>query len=77
MNPYFGIGVGVYFLHQDLNDTSGSLTAQNTNKTAIGGFLAAGLDLPANLLIEARYHILQPEGGTNADGLQLMAGIRF
>ena len=75
IRPYFGVGAGAYFINQTLPDSFGN--NQTTNKTAIGGFLGAGLDLPSNLMIEARYHIIQKVGAYKADGLQLMAGFRF
>jgi outer membrane protein W len=75
IRPYYGIGVGAYFIRQNIPDSIGN--RENTNATALGGFLAAGLDLPDNLLIEARYHIIQKEGSANASGLQVTAGIRF
>jgi outer membrane protein W len=75
VRPYVGVGVGAYFVHQNLPDDSG--VNQNSNKVAIGGYIGAGLDLPSNFLVEARYHILQRVGTYNSDGLEVMAGIRF
>ena len=75
VRPYYGIGVGAYFIRQNIPNSVG--TQQNVNATALGGFLAAGLDLPSNLLVEARYHIVQKEGSANSGGLELTAGIRF
>lgn len=75
IRPYLGIGAGVYFVHEQLPNDSG--VQENTNKAAIGGYIGAGLDFPSNLLVEARYHIIQNVGTYNVSGLQLMAGIRF
>lgn len=75
VTPYLGFGAGAYFIHQSGLDASGA--RENDNKTAIGGYIAAGLDLPDNLIVEARYHIIQKVGLYNSSGLQLMAGIKF
>lgn len=75
VRPYFGVGAGAYFIHQNLPDDSGA--NQNTNKVAIGGYLGAGVDFSSNLLLEARYHIIQKVGGYNSGGLEVTAGIRF
>ncbi len=75
VRPYLGFGAGVYFVHVKVPDNFD--VEQTKNATALGGFVAAGLDLPDNFLVEARYHIIQSEGGINPSGLQVMAGIRF
>lgn len=75
VRPYYGIGVGAYFVHQSIPDNVGN--RDNRNDTVLGGFLAAGLDLPNNFLIEARYHIIQKVDDANSSGLQLTAGVRF
>lgn len=75
VRPYYGFGLGVYFVHENVPNSSG--LQENKNGTAYGGFLAAGLDLPDNFLVEGRYHIISNVGSVNAGGLQLMAGLRF
>lgn len=75
VRPYFGVGGGVYFIHQSVPNDVG--IQENTNATALGGFIAAGLDLPGNVLVEGRYHIISKVGSINSSGLQLMAGVRF
>ncbi len=75
VRPYFGVGAGVYFIRQTIPNDVGFSESNST--TALGGYLAAGLDLPANLMIEGRYHILEKVGSANSSGLQLMAGFRF
>lgn len=75
VHPYAGFGVGAYFVHVKAPDNFDNEMTRNA--TALGGFVAAGLDLPSNLLIEARYHIIEKEGGINPSGLQVMAGFRF
>ncbi len=75
VRPYFGIGTGAYFVHQKLPATDGS--TQKNDTTTLGGYLAAGLDISSNFLVEARYHILPKIGGINSSGLQVTAGVRF
>lgn len=75
VRPYLGIGVGAYFVHQNLPTVNG--TMQSNDTTTIGGYLSAGLDISSNFLVEARYHILPKIGGVNSTGLQLTAGVRF
>ncbi len=75
VKPYFGVGVGAYFVHQTIPNDVGII--ETNNVTTIGGYVAAGLDLPSNLLLEARYHILPKVGSANSSGLQLMGGFRF
>ncbi|MDQ2686753.1 MAG: hypothetical protein M3Y28_02685 [Armatimonadota bacterium] len=75
VRPYYGFGLGVYFVHENVPNSIG--VQENKNGTAFGGFLAAGLDLPSNFLIEGRYHIISNVGSVNAGGLQVMAGLRF
>ncbi len=75
VRPYLGIGVGAYFVHQNLPQTDGTMHSNDT--TTIGGYLGAGLDISSNFLVEARYHILPKVGGVNSTGLQLTAGVRF
>lgn len=75
VRPYFGIGGGVYFIHQNAPNSIGF--QENKNATSLGGFVAAGLDLPSNFLIEGRYHIVSKVGDINSSGLQVMAGLRF
>lgn len=75
VRPYFGVGGGAYFIHQSVPNTIG--VQENTNATAIGGFFVAGLDLPGNVMVEGRYHIISKVGSVNSGGLQLTAGVRF
>lgn len=75
VRPYFGLGGGVYFIHQNAPNSIGF--QENKNATSLGGFLAAGLDLPNNFLIEGRYHIVSKVGDINSSGLQVTAGLRF
>ena len=75
VRPYFGFGAGAYFIHQKGPDSSG--VEQSEDKTAIGGFVAAGLDLPDNFILEARYHLIQNVGLYKSSGLQVSAGYRF
>lgn len=75
IRPYFGVGAGAYFVHQDIPNDIG--VRENTNATALGGFVAAGLDLPGNFLVEARYHYITKVGSSNNSGLQVMAGVRL
>lgn len=75
VTPYLGFGAGAYFIHQNGLDSAG--VRDSENKTAIGGFIAAGLDLPDNWIVEARYHLIQKVGLYNSSGLELMAGIKF
>lgn len=73
--PYFGIGAGAYFIHQKGPDNTG--LEQSQDKTAVGGYFAAGLNLPDNFILEARYHLIQKVGIYNSSGLQVSAGFRF
>ncbi|MGC4099400.1 MAG: hypothetical protein QM706_20035 [Nitrospira sp.] len=75
IRPYYGIGAGVYFVRQNVPNDVG--VQESRHKTALGGFLAAGLDLPSNLLVEARYHYITKVNDVNSSGLQVMVGIRF
>ena len=75
IRPYFGVGGGVYFIHQNAPNDIGF--QQNNNSTTLGGFVAAGLDLGSNFLVEGRYHIISKVGSINSSGLQVMAGVRF
>ncbi len=75
VHPYVGFGAGAYFVHENLPDNND--IQQNTNKVAIGGYVGAGLDLPSNLMVEARYHLIEKVGTYEPSGLQVMAGIRF
>lgn len=74
-SPYFGFGVGGYFLKR-----SGS---GSDNELKIGGFGVAGYELPKKLLgflnfVEAKYHLVA--GGVNGlspNGLLVTIGTRL
>ena len=75
VRPYFGIGTGAYFVHENVPGNINGNAKSDT--TTIGGYLAAGLDISSNFLVEARYHILPKIGGISNSGLQVTAGVRF
>ena len=74
-HPYYGVGAGAYFVHQTIPNDVGIV--ETNNVTAFGGYVAAGIEFKDNLLLEARYHILNKVGSATSSGLQVMAGFRL
>lgn len=71
-NPYFGLGIGAYFLQGD--DGIGS----SESKTTVGGFAQAGYQFPNPYFIEAKYQLVaQKADGLSANGLLLFVGRKF
>ncbi len=71
-NPYFGVGLGAYFLQGD--DGFGS----SQSKTTFGGFAQAGYQFPNPYFIEAKYQLVAGKAdGLSPNGLLLFVGRRF
>ncbi len=68
--PYFGAGVGPYFLH-------GSGGGSSTNETRLGGKVAVGVELQQTFLLEANYTYAGKVSGVTVDGVNFQAGVRF
>lgn len=67
--PYFGAGLGAYFLH-----ASGGGT---TNKTVLGGKVNAGVELNQGPFLEAAYQITGKVNGDDLNGVSVLIGDRF
>ena len=71
-NPYFGLGLGAYFLNGD--DGFGS----SQSKTTLGGFAQAGYQFPNPYFIEAKYQLVAGKAdGLSPNGLMLFVGRKF
>lgn len=84
VREYWGVGTGVYFVHVHVpNPISsagiGAPSQQTVNGTdeVFGGFLAAGIELPQNVFLDARYHIDGEVDHVSTSGLEVTAGYRF
>ena len=75
ITPYYGLGVGAYFVHSNLLTNTGTTSSANT--TSLGGYLAAGIQFQDNVFLEGRYHVVQESNGVNTGGLQVTVGYRF
>ncbi|MBV9849665.1 MAG: hypothetical protein JO250_08245 [Armatimonadetes bacterium] len=75
IQPYYGGGLGAYFVHQDFNRNSANNEAHDD--VVFGGYLAGGVEFQKVAVIEARYHLVTSEHGINVSGLELTAGYRF
>ena len=76
VQPYYGAGLGGYFIHEDFNNND------NTNRTShdnvvFGGYLVAGVEYRRYLDLDARYHFVTSSNGINVGGLEVTAGFRF
>ena len=71
-NPYFGLGVGAYFLNGDNG------IGNSESKTTLGGFAQAGYQFPNPYFIEAKYQLTASKAdGLSPNGLMLFVGRRF
>ena len=71
-NPYFGLGIGAYFLNGD----NGIGSSQS--KTTFGGFAQAGYQFPNPYFIEAKYQLVAGKAdGLSPNGLMLFVGRKF
>ncbi len=71
-NPYFGLGLGAYFLQGD--DGVGA----SESKTTFGGFAQAGYQFPNPYFIEAKYQLTASKAdGLSPNGLLLFVGRKF
>ena len=70
MAPYFGAGVGAYFIH-----ASGG--GNSTNDTRFGGKINIGVEFQQTYLLEANYTYAGKVSGTTVDGFNIQAGLRF
>ena len=71
-NPYFGLGIGAYFLNGD-NGIGAS-----KSKTTFGGFAQAGYQFPNPYFIEAKYQLVAGKAdGLSPNGLVLFVGRKF
>ena len=71
-NPYFGVGLGAYFLQGD----NGIGSSQS--KTTFGGFVQAGYQFPNPYFIEAKYQLTASKAdGLSPNGLLLFVGRKF
>ncbi len=68
--PYFGAGVGAYFIH-------GSGNGGSTNDTRLGGKVNIGVEFQQMYLLEANYTYAGKVSGTTVDGFGIQAGVRF
>ena len=68
--PYFGVGVGAYFIH-----ASGG--GDTTNDTRLGGKVNLGIEFQQMYLLEANYTYAGKVSGVTADGFNIQAGLRF
>ena len=71
-NPYFGLGIGAYFLNGDNGNGS------SQSKTTFGGFAQAGYQFPNPYFIEAKYQLVASKAdGLSPNGLMLFVGRKF
>ena len=71
-NPYFGLGLGAYFLEGD--DGVGS----SQSKTTFGGFAQVGYQFPNPYFVEAKYQLVASKAdGLSPNGLVLFVGRKF
>ena len=71
-NPYFGLGLGAYFLQGD--DGNGS----SQSKTTFGGFAQVGYQFPNPYFVEAKYQLVASKAdGLSPNGLVLFVGRKF
>jgi hypothetical protein len=75
ITPYYGVGMGGYFVNQDIASATTGNGSQDY--VAFGGYAAVGFEYNRYLLVDARYHLVTPSHGINVDGLELTAGLRF
>ncbi len=69
--PYFGAGVGAYFIHASANGGG------STNTTRFGGKINVGVEFQQMYLLEANYTYAGKVSGTTVDGFGIQAGVRF
>ena len=86
VSPYFGAGLGVYYIdaRNTYETTSGSgesavTTTSHTSgtSTGFGGKVFGGLEFSQSFLVELNYQWLPGRFGINPSGLGLQGGVRF
>lgn len=75
LQPYYGLGLGAYFINQNTNNGAANTSSQDY--AVFGGYAAAGFIYDRYLVVDARYHLVSPSHGINVDGLELTAGVTF
>lgn len=78
ITPYYGAGVGVYFLNGTAAIKSGTTTIRESkNKTTIGFKVNGGVEFNQSYFIEAAYTVPGSVEGTRLDGFSILGGLRF
>lgn len=68
--PFYGAGIGAYFLH-------GSGGGTSENKTRLGGKVNAGVELNSGPFLEAAYTLTGKVQGDDLNGISVSIGDRF
>lgn len=68
--PFYGAGIGAYFLH-------GSGGGTSENKTRFGGKINAGVELNQGPFLEAAYTLTGKVAGDDLNGVSVLIGDRF
>lgn len=78
ITPYYGAGIGVYFLNATAAVRQGTTTVSDSEKkTSIGFKVNGGVEFSGSYFVEAAYTVPGSVGGTNLNGFSILGGARF